>query len=129
MPNFSSRSLSLLMSCHPDLQRLFTEVVKYWDCTVRDGYRNKEDQDKAVRAGRSNATYPNSAHNKQPSLAVDVYPYPVDLKDLDRFYFFAGYVLGTAQQMGIPVKSGLDWDQDRDIRDQRLIDGPHFELV
>ena len=45
MPEFSQKSLNKLNQCHPDLQRLFLEVIKEHDCTIIEGYRTKEDQD------------------------------------------------------------------------------------
>ena len=52
--------------------------------------------------------YPNSKHNKLPSKAVDVAPYPIDWNDPDRFYHFAGYVRGIAEGMGIKIRWGLE---------------------
>ena len=49
MPSFSQRSLDRLATCHPDLNRLFTEVVKHFDCTVLCGHRGQEEQDKAAQ--------------------------------------------------------------------------------
>ena len=46
MPKFSQDSFSKLSTCHPDLQVLFYEVIKYYDCTILEGYRNQVDQDK-----------------------------------------------------------------------------------
>ena len=64
----------------------------------------------------------------QPSLAVDVAPYPIDWLDRDRFVFFAGFVLGMATQMGITLRLGIDWNGDHHFN-ERFFDGPHFELV
>lgn len=129
MPSFSRRSLARLETCDPDLQRLFLRVVKTWDCTILEGHRGRVAQDAAVRAGLSRVQWPHGNHNKEPSAAADVAPWPLDWTNLDRFYMFAGYVLGVASEMGIPIRSGLDWDSDRETTDQSLIDGPHFELV
>jgi hypothetical protein len=129
MPSFSERSLRKLADCHPDLQRLFHEVIRHWDCTVLVGFRSREEQEAAFEQGHSEKHWPDSLHNKMPSLAVDVAPFPVDWNDLKRFYFFAGFVLGTARQMGINVRSGLDWSMDTQVKDQKLIDGPHYEIV
>lgn len=126
---FSKRSLRRLRTCHPDLQRLFIEVVKHFDCTVLEGHRNKRNQNEAHRTGRSKLKWPKGKHNKMPSLAVDVAPYPVNWKDLDRFYLFAGFVKGVASQMGIKLRLGADWDGDTEVMDQTFHDLPHFELL
>jgi peptidoglycan L-alanyl-D-glutamate endopeptidase CwlK len=129
MPTFSERSLRRLADCHPDLQKLFQEVIRHVDCTVLVGFRNKEDQETAFETGHSQKHWPESNHNKFPSVAIDVAPYPVDWDDWMRWYTFAGYVRGMADQMGIKIRSGLDWSNDFKFHDQRLNDGPHFELL
>ena len=128
MPVFSERSLARLRECHPDLQRLFLEVVEHFDCTVLCGYRSHADQQKAFDEGRSKALPGESAHNYIPALAIDVAPWPVDWKDVRRFYLFGGFVLGLARQMSIDIRWGGDWDQDTQVRDQRFNDLVHFEI-
>jgi peptidoglycan L-alanyl-D-glutamate endopeptidase CwlK len=129
MPSFSDRSLAALNTCHADLVELFTEVIKHWDCTVLCGHRDKAAQDEAYRTGHSMKPWPESKHNQTPSLAVDVAPYPINWEDWERFYAFAGFVLGVATMLHIPIRSGLDWDSDRDLHDQTFMDSPHFELT
>jgi len=73
--------------------------------------------------------YPTSKHNTYPSLAVDVMPYPIDWRDLYRIYYFVGYARGVANQMGIPIRCGADWDGDFNLKDQNFHDLPHFELL
>ena len=45
MPSFSTKSKANLYTAHVDLQRLFEEVVKGYDCTVIVGFRAKDAQD------------------------------------------------------------------------------------
>ena len=139
MPTFSKRSLDNLATCHPDLQTLFNEVIKTFDCIVTEGHRNKEAQDKAFASGNSKLRYPNGKHNKNPSWAVDAYPYEpkiaVDWSDNERFHFFAGYVMGIAQKLKDEgkithtIRWGGDWDKDTHIKDESFRDTGHFELV
>ena len=129
MYKFGTRSTKNLSEAHPDLQALFNEVIKHYDCTVIEGYRGEDEQNKACHAGASKLKFPQSKHNKTPSLAVDVCPYPIDWKDKDRFYHFVGFVKGVASQMGINIRCGADWDGDNDFKDQSFHDLPHFELV
>ena len=51
--NFSETSKVRLSSCHPDLQRLFCEVVVKYDCTILCGFRNEADQNQAFEDGTS----------------------------------------------------------------------------
>lgn len=135
MPKFSQESFSKLSTCHLDLQVLFFEVIRTFDCTVLEGYRNSEDQEKAYLAGNTQLHYPHGKHNSQPSMAVDVSPFPVDWNNSKRFYWFAGYVMGIAMRlkeegkMTHSVRYGGDWDKDLDITDNKFQDLVHFELV
>ena len=92
MPRFGRRSRKNLETCNEDLQELFNEVIKFFDCTVIQGHRGKEEQNKYFDEGKSKVKYPNGRHNANPSNAVDVVPYPIDWKDTDRMYYFAGFV-------------------------------------
>jgi len=120
MARFSKKSKEKLETCHVDLQRLFNEVVKTHDCTIIEGHRGKEAQNKAFKEGFSKVKWPNGNHNKLPSLAVDVMPYPIDWKDLDRIKKFATFVMAKAESMGIKVTWGGNW--------KTLVDMPHWEL-
>ena len=128
MPYFGKTSKKRLSTCDDRLQKVFNEVIKHVDCSVLCGHRGKDDQNKAYKEGKSKAEYPNGRHNRQPSLAVDVSPYPIDWKDLERQTLFAGFVLGIAKQMGIDLIWGNDWDGDFETKDTGLKDYPHFEL-
>ena len=128
MSRFGRRSKERLVTCEKDLQMLFNEVIKYVDCSVLEGHRNGERQNKLYEEGKTKVRYPNGRHNSSPSRAVDVTPYPVNWKDRERQTLFAGFVLGIANQMGINIRWGGDWDQDFEVQDNRFDDFPHFEL-
>ncbi len=85
MPKFSQESFSKLSTCHLDLQVLFFEVIRTFDCKILEGYRNEKDQETAFAAGNTQLHWPDGKHNKQPSFAVDVSPYPVDWNNTKRF--------------------------------------------
>lgn len=129
MPSFSKNSKEKLRTCHVDLQKIFNTVIREFDCTIVCGYRGEEAQNEAFRRKKSTKQYPDSKHNKKPSLAVDVVPYPIDWEDTDRMYFFCGYVLRVSHDLLIPIRLGADWDKDTEVDDQKFIDLPHFELV
>ena len=128
MPKFSSRSKRNLRTCVPDLQVIFNEVVKAYDCTIIVGHRGLFEQNKAYQDRTSRLQWPESKHNRDPSWAVDVAPYPIIWNDTNRFYHFAGYVFGIADQMQINLRWGGDWDMDRDLSDQTLMDLVHFDV-
>lgn len=128
MPNFSDKSRNKLETCHPDLQKLFNEVIKYYDCTIIEGHRSEEDQQELFRQGKSKIQF-GGMHNKTPSLAVDVAPTPIDWNDKIAFYHFAGFVRGIASQMKINIRWGGDWNGDKNLKNQTFFDLPHFELI
>ena len=128
MPKFGRKSRENLSSCDERLQKVFNEVIKHVDCSVLEGHRSKDRQNKLYEEGKTKVKYPNGRHNRQPSSAVDVTPYPVDWKDRERQTLFAGFVIGVASQMGIKLRWGGDWDQDFQVVDNRFDDFPHFEL-
>ena len=128
MPRFGTKSRGRLSSCHPDLQKVFNQVIKEIDCSILCGQRGEKEQNKAFDEGRSKVRFPDGRHNANPSNAVDVAPYPIDWKDRERFNLFAGYVLGIADSMGIKLRWGGDWDQDWTVKDNKFDDLPHFEI-
>ena len=128
MPYFGKKSKERLNTCDSNLQKVFNEVIKHVDCSVLEGHRGKDRQNKLYEEGKTKVKYPNGRHNRQPSSAVDVTPYPVDWKDRERQTLFAGFVIGVASQMGINLRWGGDWDQDFQVVDNRFDDFPHFEL-
>ena len=128
MPKFGRKSKENLNTCDSRLQKIFNEVIKHVDCSVLEGHRSKDRQNKLYEEEKTKVRYPDGRHNRQPSSAVDVTPYPVDWKDRERQTLFAGFVIGVASQMGINLRWGGDWDQDFQVVDNRFDDFPHFEL-
>ena len=129
MYKYSAASKRKLESAHPDLQKLFNEVIKVHDCTVVFGHRTKEEQEDQFNQGHTKLHYPKSLHNSLPSKAVDVVPYPIDWNNRERFVYFAGIVIGIASQLDIEIRWGGDWDNDNDLKDQTWMDLPHYELL
>jgi len=120
MPAFSKTSLDRLATCHPKLRELFNDVVQTRDCTILVGFRDKTDQDIACHDGKSCAPWPTSPHNKTPSEGVDVAPYPIDWRNIDRFKEFAAFVKERAKALHIDINWGGDFTH--------LHDYDHFEL-
>lgn len=135
MPKFSQESFSELSTCHLELQTLFYEVVRHFDCKVIKGHRGEAEQNEAYNSGQTKLKWPDGKHNSQPSMAADVAPYPIDWRDAKKFYYFGGFVLGIAERlkaegkMTYSVRWGGDWDKDNDLSDQTFNDLVHFELV
>jgi hypothetical protein len=129
MPRYSNRSAIKLAECDERIQKVFNTVIETVDNTILVGHRNESDQEEMYETGRSQVQWPNSMHNSLPSKAVDVAPYPIDWNDRERFTLFAGYVLGVAENMGIKLRWGGDWDRDFKTSDNSFDDLVHFELL
>ena len=131
---YSESSKAKLATCHPKLQELFNEVIKYLDLKITFGYRNEEQQNKCFREGTSKKKYGFSKHNykkddKPYSLAADAIMCPISWVDIKTHYYVMGYILGIASQLGIKIRSGGDWDMDNNLHNQTFFDLFHFELI
>ena len=129
MPEYSQISRERLATCHPDIQRVFDVVIQKFDCTIICGHRGQASQNKAYKTGKSKVRWPDSKHNRTPSEAVDVAPHPINWKDRERFILLAGYVLGVAIKMNIPLRWGGDWNRNFVLSDEDFHDLAHFELI
>jgi uncharacterized protein YcbK (DUF882 family) len=118
---FSKRSLEKLDTCHPDLIKLMMAAIDNSpiDFSIICGYRNKEAQNTAYRSGNSKVQYPFSKHNKMPSLAVDIQPYPYTEEDMadvkhKKFKKLNEHIRDIANKLEISVfnmglAKGWDW--------------------
>lgn len=129
MPSYSQRSKARLATCHENIQRVMNKVIEDFDCTILCGHRSKDEQDAAFNVGKSKVKWPHGKHNKKPSEAVDVIPYPINWGDRERMSYFAGQVVATGRSMGITLRWGGDWDRDTEVADNSFDDLVHFELV
>ena len=123
--------MTRLHQCHPDLKRLFLEVVKRYDNSIITGHRMEAEQDEMFNTKKSKVEWPDSKHNKNPSMAVDAVRYNngIQWDDTVGHYHFAGYVLAIADMLNIKIRCGANWDGDSDLHDQTFNDLIHFELI
>lgn len=132
MPRFGKESERQLKTCDARLQRVLREAIKYFDFVVVEGHRGKEAQNRAFAKGLSKVKWPNGNHNATPSRAADLAPYPIDWSDGTkphlRFALMMGVVLVCANQLGVKVRFGMDWNRNLDPRDESFLDLPHVEL-
>jgi len=131
MPSFSQRSRARLATCHPDLIRLMDAVIKHIDITILCGHRSVEKQAELHSKGMTKldgSPGKMSKHNHKPSLAVDFGPWPIDWRDRERWIAAAYYVKATADQLGIDVRLGADWNGDMRFSES-FFDAPHVEIV
>ncbi len=131
MPKFGKVSQERLATCDHRLQKLMERVVEKLDIMIVCGHRGRAEQDEAVRNGASKLNFPNSKHNSLPSKAVDIAFWDGSkiVWDAKQAAYVAGYIQAIADDMGIAIRLGADWDRDRNITDEKFIDLPHVELV
>lgn len=128
MPTFSRRSLARLETCDHRLQMVLKRAITRYDFTVLCGHRTKEEQQDAFERGASKLQWPRSKHNKKPSLAVDVAPFPIDWDNLERFRELAAVIMDEASKLGIKLRWGGDFNMNGKP-DDKFVDMPHFEIL
>ena len=129
MPSFGTASRQRLDTCHIDLQEVCELAIVNYDFSVLEGFRSNARQDELFRQGKSKLGAGTSMHNSDPSMAVDIAPYPIDWENPKRFYLLAGFMFQAASQLGVKLRWGGDWDGDWIHTDQSFMDLPHFELL
>ncbi len=136
---FGSKSKRELASIDVRLHQICIKALSYgvMDFSIIQGYRSKEEQLRAFRAGHSpfDGINKKSKHNYTPSLAVDIIPYPHKINGIDvwhdkqRFSVLAGLMYAAASELEYTIRWGGDWDGDGNNEDSNLHDMPHFELI
>jgi peptidoglycan L-alanyl-D-glutamate endopeptidase CwlK len=152
--SLSSRSLSMLSGVHSDLVRVVERAIQLsgQDFTVLEGVRTEQRQRELYGHGRTAAEL--KAAGVNPSLskpgdkvvtwtlksnhfkqvdgfghAVDLVPYPVDWDTLSKFDAIADAMMRAADELGVSIRWGADWNMNGKRREKGETDNPHFELV
>jgi peptidoglycan LD-endopeptidase CwlK len=118
--SYGKKSIERLAECHLDLQEIAYELIKEMNVTVLCGHRGEQEQNAAFINGKSKLRWPNSKHNKKPSLAMDVAPYPIKWDDYAAFDDMCNRIERIAQELQIPIRLGRDFP---------FKDYPHVELL
>lgn len=118
---YSKKSIERIEECDERLQLIAYELIHRMDVSVLCGHRNKKDQDAAFAAGKSRLRWPNGKHNKWPSQAIDIAPYPINWNNIKRFEVMLKHVTDIAKELKIKIRLGRDF--------KSLKDYPHVELV
>jgi hypothetical protein len=116
------------MTCDVRLQNIVKAAIERIDFTVLCGHRGEQEQNDAYEQGRSKLRWPQSKHNKVPSLAVDLAPYPIDWHNLDRFKAVAMVMIDEAKKLNVPLRWGGDFNRDGNLHNDRFVDAPHFQI-
>lgn len=150
---FGNTSSKELVTCDPKLQEILNEAIRYINFSVVSGHRNEEQQNSKYPK-YTKLKFPNSKHNSYPSKGVDIAPYiqpygvifgskeqleqisilsgrseeAAKLFVLKSYGRLIGHIERIAQDKGIDIVLGMDWDMDFDTLDQTFDDLGHIEL-
>ena len=149
-----TKSINKLEGVRSDLVRVVKRAIELTtqDFMVLEGVRSEQRQRELYGQGRSAADL--IAVGVGPSLsnpsakvvtwtlksnhfvqadgfghAVDLVPYPVDWSTLSKFDAIADAMMRAADELGVKIRHGADWDMDGKRREKGETDGPHFELA
>lgn len=129
MPEFDAASAKRLKLAHPLLQKLMNAAIKKTPFMILQSQRGRADQEIAFKKGHTKVHFGNSAHNWNPSVALDIAPTPLNWKNHKPFLDLQmGVIMPLAKELGIPIRLGCDWDMDGETKDETFIDLPHVEL-
>lgn len=128
MPAFGKRSRVALATCHDDLRRVAASAILVMDFSVLEGHRSNARQAELFAKRLSKARPGESKHNRTPSEAFDIAPYPIDWEDTGRFIYFAGRMIEIARGLGVELRWGGDWNGDT-LLTERFKDLGHFEIL
>jgi peptidoglycan L-alanyl-D-glutamate endopeptidase CwlK len=133
MRKWGKKSQKVYDELDPRLQRVCDRILhEVADVSLIDGFREEVRQNHYYVTNRSSVQWPNSKHNKQPSLAVDLQPYPMPQRK-EKLWAALAYIAGRAIQIGIEegviIRWGGDWNQDGDLTNQKFDDLFHLEIM
>ncbi len=131
---FGSSSRARLETCDYRLKKVAEKALEtsVIDFGISCGHRGQEEQDAAYNATprKSKLKFPESKHNSIPARAFDFFPViggKAAWNDCEAFKNLAHHIMTTADQMGIRLRWGGDWNCNG-IEDETFIDMPHIEL-
>lgn len=130
MPKFGKNSKEKRALLCKELRSLVDFVIKEYDFSIIESHRDKTEQERCFNIGVSKAHFGESAHNYNPSFAVDVYPYPVPKtvskgivnidNDSPEWDNMINIFKKAAKELKIDIVCGIDF--------KTLRDAPHIEI-
>lgn len=126
---FSKRNLKNFIGVRPHLVAVAAQALhsKFVDFVVVEGVRPQERQQYLYDHGKSKTL--KSAHLK--GNAIDCYPIvngEIEFDHVPTFIKMYRAFNDASDHLGVPIRWGGDWDEDKDFYDSRFFDGPYFEL-
>lgn len=136
MFRFSKKSLAQLDTVDPRLKALAIQVlsVSPIDFTIVQGRRTVAQSAQNIKNGTSFLSDPSKSKHVTGE-AIDFAPYvngKLDWDDREKFWTIAKLFKQEAENMGIKVRLGADWNGSGSYKDEvqrGTFDGGHVELV
>lgn len=127
---FDPVSAKRLLQAEPGLQRILLEARKQATFIILDAQRGRATQERAFRLGHSKVHFGDSAHNWNPSVAVDLAPWArqqdVDWDQKQKWvHLFQTIIMPITERMKLPCRWLGDPNRDGNIADGW--DFPHLE--
>ena len=130
---WGERSAKVRATLSVDLKKVVDRILaEVADISLTSGHRGKEEQNGLFRDGKSTLEYPQSKHNRYPSIAVDFQPYPRPKRDVKLWAalaYVAGQAIAIGKEEGIEIRWGGDWNRNGDLTDNNFDDLFHLEIV
>lgn len=139
MYSLGPTSRKKLEGLHPNLVRVVTLAIQLTtqDFAVTAGLRTVEEQAELYAQGRTKpgpvVTW--TMHSRHLPAedglgrAVDLAPYPIDWNTPSKFDAIGDAMHRAANELGIPIRWGADWNSNGTPRERGETDSPHFELA
>ena len=138
-----AQSRARLAGVHPDLIGVVERAIQLStvDFSVLEGVRTPQRQRELYAQGRAKpgkvvtwTLTSNHFVNAKTGYghAVDLIPFPVDWEGPTRFPKFDAIskaMFAAANERGVRIRWGADWDMDGKPRERGETDSPHFELA
>lgn len=132
MPSFGKASKERREMLCKDLKALVDEVIKHYDFSIIETFRDKETQERYYRNGATKAHFGESAHNYHPSFALDFAPWPCPKKqvngvvqidsDSPEWQIAVNIFKQTAKELNIGIICGADFKSFKDLMHIELAD-------
>ena len=144
MNKYGRSSRRKLATAHPVWTPIMEDslIVCPYDITIVRAWSGEDVQNALYDDNKSTKIFPDSRHNKSddPNIenpliisdALDIAPY-IDGKipwgDTHIFAYVVGCICVVANDRGVKIRWGGDWDSDGSTKDQSLMDWGHIELL
>jgi peptidoglycan L-alanyl-D-glutamate endopeptidase CwlK len=144
MWKYGERSLGKLATVHPRLKQVAFRALDRspYDIAIVHGWRGEDVQNALFDSRASMKRWPDSKHNRsldidyeladQISDALDFAPWVGGRIPWDETHIFAciaGCFFAAADELGVRLRWGGDWDTDGNTKEHKLQDWGHLEII